>query len=39
MTPKMCPDCDQPVDEIEGKYYCFRCCSEIKKERENHDDE
>jgi len=33
---KTCPVCGQPVNEIEGKHYCFRCCSEIK---DNGDDD
>jgi len=30
VPPKMCPACGQPVNVIDGKRYCFRCCSEVK---------
>lgn len=31
MTPKMCPFCGQPVNEVEPGYFvCYRCCSEVK---------
>lgn len=27
--------CNEPVGELEGKHYCFCCCSEVEPQEEN----